>query len=78
MLLFAKLFVIAKVFDKLRLIKKKKIDNVITFTFFIIKIKYDLKHFVFDFFLKKKKYISDYIIIIRFQIYLIRSYYNKG
>ena len=48
-LLFAKLFIFAKNFDKLRLIKREKINNIIIFAFFIIKIKYNSKYFVFDF-----------------------------
>ena len=34
----------AEAFNKLRLIKREKIDDIITFTFILIKAKYDTKH----------------------------------
>ena len=37
-----------KVFRKLRLIKRKKVDNAITFASIIIKLRYDVKYLVIN------------------------------
>ena len=38
-----------KTFNKLYLIKREKINNVITFINVVIKIKYNVKHLIFTF-----------------------------
>lgn len=38
-----------KIFNKFRLIKRKKIDNVIIFIIIFVKIKYDIKYLIFNF-----------------------------
>ena len=41
-----------EIFNKLRLIKREKINNIMTFANVVIKVKYNIKHLIFIF--KKK------------------------
>ena len=68
MLLINVLNLFEKIFNKFRLIKKKKTNDVITFIFIIIKTHYNFKHLTFNF-KKKRKFILNCITNILFQIY---------
>ena len=77
-MLFANLFdLFVKVFNKLRFIKREKINDVIIFTFIIIKARYNVKHLTLNLKKKKTKFFLNYIMIILFLNYRIKNYYNK-
>ena len=60
-----------KVFSKLRLTKRKEINNIITFTSIFIKTKYDLRYLLFN--LKKK----NEVFLKLYYKYLIFSLNNR-
>lgn len=48
-ILFVKLLdLFEEIFNKLRLVKREKIDDIIVFIIIIIKTRYDSKHFAFN------------------------------
>ena len=56
----------AKVFDKFRLVLKKKVDNIIIFVLIIMKIRYDLRYLSLYFKIKNEfffKLYYDYFIL---------------
>ena len=59
-----------KIFNKLRLIKRKEIDDVIIFIFTFIKIRYNVKYFIFN--LKK----NDKAFFRLYYNYLILDLFN--
>ena len=60
MLLINVLNLFEKIFNKLRFIKKEKTNDVITFAFIIIKIRYDFKHLTLNLKKRKKVYFKLY------------------
>ena len=56
-ILLANFIIFIEIFNKLRLIKREKINNVMIFVNVVIKIKYNVKHLTFTL---KKKYIYIY------------------
>ena len=50
----------AKVFNKLRLIKREKIDNIIIFVAIFIKVRYDFKYLILNLKKNDKIYLKLY------------------
>ena len=70
-ILFIDNFVSAKIFNKLRFIKREKVNDVITFIIIFIKIKYDIKYLFLNF---KKK---DETFLKLYYDYFIFNFFNR-
>ena len=69
-LLLSDLSISIKIFNKLRLIKRKEVDDAIVFTFTFIKIRYDVKYLTLN--LKK----NDKAFLRLYYNYLILDLFN--